>query len=293
MKYEFAKRHRKEYSLKKILKVLGASRSGYYVWLKRKESERSRSESSLLLKIIEIYELSKGSYGSPRITAELLKRGIKVSRQRVSRIMRKNAIKSKIVKKYKVTTNSKHNESISPNLLSGNFRVSEPNKVWVSDITYIWTLEGWLYLTVIMDLFNREILGSSKSKSLSTGSTVIKAFEEACKRRKPSSGLIFHSDRGIQYCSKDFRKRLLKYDINQSMSGKGNCYDNAVSESFFHTLKVELIKGRKFFSRAEASEAIFEYIEIFYNRVRLHSTLDYMSPTEYLNNYKKGLLKVA
>ena len=216
-----------------------------------------------------------------------------MSRQRVSRIMRKNGIKSKIVKNYKVTTNSKHNESINPNLLSGNFQVSEPNKVWVSDITYIWTVEGWLYLTVIMDLFNREILGSSRSKSLSTESTVIKAFEEACKRRTPSLGLIFHSDRGIQYCSKDFRKRLLRYEINQSMSGKGNCYDNAVSESFFHTLKGELIRGRKFLSRAEASEAIFEYIEIFYNRVRLHSTLDYMSPTEYLNNYKKGLLKVA
>ena len=293
MKYEFCKAHRKEHSLVKMLQVLGASRSGYYAWLKRGESNRSKSNNKLKIKIDKIFELHKGRYGSPRITVELHKEGENCSRVRVARLMKELGLRSKTRKKYKVTTNSNHGKKVNKNLLNQSFKISSPDRVWVSDITYVWTKTGWLYLTIIMDLFNREIIGSSKSVDLSSKNTVIKAFKEACMKRIPPVGLIFHSDRGIQYCSEEFRRYLKKYKIEQSMSGKGNCYDNAVSESFFHTLKREAVHGITFLNFEEASRELFEYIEVYYNRNRIHSTLGYMSPLEYLAHYENNLLKVS
>ena len=194
--------------------------------------------------------------------------------------MRLNGIYSKVKKKFKITTHSKHKHPIADNLLERDFTASEPNRVWTSDITYIWTKEGWMYLSVFMDLFNRKIVGWSM-KSRLKDDLITDAFKMAVSTRKPPPGLIVHSDRGLQYCSKNFKEQLNKYKCLQSMSSTGNCYDNAVTESFFHILKTELVYHRKYESRYQARKSIFKYIEMFYNRVRIHSYLGGLSPYEY------------
>lgn len=209
------------------------------------------------------------------------KAGIRISRQRVARLMRKHGIKAKTKRKFKVTTNSKHRFPVSPNLLKQNFYSDSPNKVWVSDITYLYTREGWLYLTVIVDLFNREVVGWSMSNRLTAETTTIAALKQAVGRQRPLPGLVFHSDQGVQFADFKFRQILSKNGMIQSMSSKGNCYDNAVAESFFHTLKTELVHQENYQTRFQARRSVFEYIEMFYNRVRLHSTLDYQSPLEF------------
>ncbi len=211
----------------RMAKLLGTKRESYYKWLSRGVSKREKENEFLLEKIKTIFHLNKKRYGSSRVFQELLKKGIKCSRRRVGKLMKANSMQSIRARKYKVTTNSKHNKIISPNLLNQNFQTDAPNRVWVSDITYIRTNEGWLYLTTVMDLFNREIIGHCKSNNLTAEDTVIKAFDEASRKRSPQKGLIFHSDRGSQYVDKVFRKRLKIYKVTQSMSGKGNCYDNA------------------------------------------------------------------
>ncbi len=261
--------------------VLDVSRSGYYSWVDRPESKRSKANRVLLKAIREIYKESREVYGSPKITEALPDKGLKASRNRVARLMAEHGIKSKIKRKFKVTTNSDHKLPISPNLLKQNFEVSASGKVLVSDITYIRTGEGWLYLTTILDLFHRKVVGWSMSSRMTAEDTTMVALKQYVKHYSPEKGIIFHSDRGVQYASEDFRKLLDKYKFVQSMSGKGNCYDNAVAESFFKTLKAELVYHERYWSRAQARASIFDYIETFYNRLRKHSFLGYLSPVQF------------
>lgn len=268
-----------------MCRVLGISRSGYYAWLKRPESSRQRRNRKLLKEIRKLYKVSRETYGSPRITRALNKKNITCGKNRVARLMRENNIVAKTRKKYKATTNSKHNYPVAENLLNQNFTAGSPNQVWVTDITYIPTDEGWLYLAAIEDLYHRKIVGWSMGSTM-TRKLVLDALRQAVRRYRPSAGLIHHSDRGSQYASHEYQRALKDYKMITSMSRKGNCYDNACMESFFGTLKRELIHGIRFRTRAEARQAIFEYIEVFYNRIRLHSALGYMSPIEYEQTFK-------
>lgn len=235
----------------------------------------------MLKEIKVIHQHSRQTYGSPRITQQLHHRGYSCSRARVARLMAKNNIYAKTKRKFKVTTDSNHQYPVSPDLLNQDFNSDAPNKIWVSDITYIRTKVGWLYLTVILDLFNRQIVGWSLSQRLTAKTTTIPALTDAFQRQRPDTGLIVHSDRGVQYACHEFRNKLADYQMIQSMSGTGNCYDNAVAESFFHTLKTELVYFEKYETKEQARQSVFEYIEVFYNRQRLHSALHYQTPAEY------------
>jgi len=217
------------------------------------------------------------------MTKQLHKLGYTCSRSRVARLMAKNRIYAKTKRKFKVTTDSNHNYPVSSDLLEQHFTVDAPNKIWVSDITYIRTMAGWLYLTIVLDLFNRQIVGWSISHRLTAITTTIPAIVDAFHRQHPTADLIFHSDRGVQYACHDFRTKLAEYHMIQSMSGKGNCYANAVAESFFHTLKTELVYFETYYTREQAKLSIFEYIEVFYNRERLHSTLGDKTPVKFAN----------
>ena len=263
-----------------MCRVLEVSRSGYYRWLKHKPSQRQLDNRSLDAEIRQIYDDSKGRYGSPKITRELRDRGRKVGKNRVAKRMRQTGLRSKIRRKYKVTTDSKHNFPVAPNLLERNFTAQVPDTVWVSDITYLATRTGWLYLTVIIDLFSRIVVGWALSSSLSHEMVVV-ALKRAIRRRRPAKGLIFHSDRGVQYACNDFRQELDKHEFIQSMSRKGDCWDNAVAESFFGILKTELIYHQRYEGHQDTLHSIFEYIEVFYNRQRRHSTIEYLCPSEY------------
>jgi len=292
MKYRFIKQYRSEHCVQKMCRVLKVSRSGYYKWLKGKRSQRAHENAGLLEEIMKIHlDPNMENYGSPRMADELLDRGFFCSIARVARIMKANNIKSKIKRKFKVTTDSDHNKESSPNLLQQNFTVDAPNKVWVSDLTYVWTYEGWLYLTTVIDLFHRKIVGWAMSDRMHSAVTTEKALEQAYKREHPLKALIFHSDRGIQYASEGFREKLSGYGMIQSMSGKGNCYDNAVAESFFKTIKTEHIYKNKYGTRKEARQSIFQYIEYFYNRQRKHSYLGNKSPDQFLMKYLNKFIK--
>jgi transposase InsO family protein len=280
MKYQFIDKHRSEFAVKKMFRALTISKSGYYAWKSRPKSKRNLENEKLDHHIKTIYSKNKGNYGSPRITEALNSQNIACSENRVARRMRINGIKAKTKKRFKVTTNSKHNHPIAKNLLNQDFTAQRPDEVWVSDITYIWTREGWLYLAVILDLFSRRIVGWAMGQHLGQ-ELVINALKQAVWRRRPAPGLIFHSDQGVQYACKAFRKLLKRYKFIQSMSGKGNCYDNAVAESFFHTLKTESVYFESYTTREEAKNSLFEYIEMYYNRQRLHSTLNYCSPVQF------------
>ncbi len=283
MKYQFIDHYRSLFGVGKMCRLFVVSRSGFYRWNQGAESKQSVENRLLLDNIQRIYETAKGRYGSPRITAELQDQGYACSRPRVARLMRKHAIKARTRRKFKVTTNARHNYALVPNLLKQGFWTDAPNRVWVSDITYIRTLEGWLYLTVIIDLFHRKIIGWSMSDGMQTEGTTIPALVMALKRCQPPAGLVFHSDRGVQYACDQFVALLKRFKVIQSMSGRGNCYDNAVAESFFHTLKTELVYHELYRTREEARRSLFEYLEGFYNRTRRHSTLGYKSPVEYEN----------
>jgi putative transposase len=280
MKYIFIKNNRSTFRLKKMCQVFSVSRSGYYLWLKRPKSKTKIANEKLLKIIIEIFNYNHQRYGSRRVCFELRLRGIACNRNHVARLMHQIDLKSKRFRKFKTTTNSKHNLPVAPNLINKNFVVEQPNRVWVSDITYIGTCEGWLYVSIILDLFSRQVVGWAMSQRINK-ELVLSALNQAIDRRSPAPGLIFHSDRGVQYASNEVRQLLKTNQINQSMSKKGDCYDNAVAESFFATLKLELIYPDFFRTRAEARLKIFEYIEIFYNRRRLHSFLNYMTPFQF------------
>jgi transposase InsO family protein len=263
-----------------MCQILKVSRSGYYKREHKKPGNRNKENNTLLNRIKVVYEENRGCYGSLRITKQLNKYGITCGKNRIARIMRKNNIRAKTKKKFKVTTNSKHNYPAVPNLLKQDFTAAGINQKWVSDITYIYTKEGWLYLAGILDLCSKKIVGWSFSERL-TKDLSINALEQALKGRSINGELILHSDRGIHYSCYDYTDLVAGNNIIQSMSGKGNCYDNAVMESFFKTLKSELIRWEKYTTRDEAKKSIFEYIEVYYNRRRMHSSIGYMSPVEF------------
>lgn len=264
-----------------MCRALEVSRSGYYAWKTRPKSNRVIHNEQLLIEIRRIFLENNSNYGSPRIWDQLRnKEHIPCSENRVARLMRASAIVAIQRRKFRVTTTSKHDYPVWPNVLNRNFMVERPNSVWVSDITYIWTFEGWLYLAAILDLFSRGIVGLAMDKTIAD-TLVTQAMRQAILQRGPAKGLICHTDRGSQYAGNDFKAILAQNEFIGSMSKKGDCWDNAVAESFFHTLKVELIHRNKFRTRDEAKRKIFEYVEMYYNRRRAHSTLGNMSPFEY------------
>ena len=264
-----------------MCKVLKVSRSCYYRWYTGNISKRVFENQRLTQVIKQVFEESKRTYGSPRITANLKRQGYVISRPRVAKLMRKEGLRSKIKRRFRVTTNSNHGYSISENHLCRNFKPKTLNETWVSDITYIKTDQGWLYLTTIIDLFDRQVIGWALSKSLFTNETIIPAWKMAFTKRTIDKPLVLHSDRGVQYAIIEFRK-LLKTNclIIQSMSRKGNCWDNVVAESFFKTLKSELIYHEDYITIKQAKTAVFEYFETWYNTRRLDSSLDYKTPKE-------------
>ena len=268
------------FRVKKMCQVLKVSRSGYYYWLKYPISQRKIKDMELKEEIRRIYHKNCKRYGSPRIHQQLLREGYAIGKKRVERLMSELGIQAVAKRKYKATTDSAHTKPVAENHLNRNFTPGKPNISWVADITYIPTAEGWLYLATIMDLYSRKIIGWSLRDRL-TKELVIAALDMALKQRNLSADLLLHSDRGSQYASELYQLLLLKNGILCSMSGKGNCWDNAVMESFYRTLKIELIYQNSYQTRREAQRDIFEYIEIFYNRERLHSSLGYCSPEEY------------
>jgi len=264
-----------------MCRALDVSRSGYYAFKTRPKSQAGISNERLLIEITRVFLENNRNYGSPRIWNQLHhEESMRCSLNRVARVMRSNGIVAIQKRKFRVTTNSKHDHPVWPNVLQRNFAVEKPNAVWVSDITYIWTLEGWLYLAAVLDLFSRGIVGLAMDKTIAETLT-LQAMTQAILRRNPPKGLICHSDRGSQYAGNNFKAVLAQNEFIGSMSKKGDCWDNAVVESFFHTLKVELIHRTKFKTRAEAKGKIFEYVEMYYNRKRAHSTIGYLSPFEY------------
>jgi putative transposase len=267
--------------------ILNVSRSGYYRYLKAIPSQREQENEILLKEIQRIHRESRQTYGSPRIHAELKRLGHQCSRRRVARLMKKANIRAKMVKQFKVTTKINTSHPIAANALAQDFTAQAPNKKWVADITYVRTVEGWLYLAIILDLFSRKIVGIAMDDSLNKA-LVIQALNQALTRRKVTGDLIHHSDKGCQYTSQAFQTLLAQADITCSMSGTGNCFDNAVAESFFHTLKTEHVYFECYQTREQAKASIFEYIEIFYNNQRKHSYLNYLSPVEFeKNHYQK------
>jgi putative transposase len=264
--------------------VLGVSKSGYFKWIKRPKSDRQKRHEKLSQEILQTHLEHKQRYGSVKIAKTLNQRGVKVSERTVSRIMTENGWKSCTVKKYKATTNSKHNHPVSENVLDRQFKADKPNQLWVTDITYIPTNEGWLYLATVMDLYSRKIIGWAMDKTM-TKELVIAALRMAYKRQNPGKGVIHHSDRGVQYASLEYQKQLKQYGMISSMSRKGNCYDNACIESFHGILKRELVYQTKYKTREEAKQSLFEYIEFFYNSKRIHSTLGYRTPNEFERLY--------
>lgn len=264
-----------------MCKVLKISRSAYYAWRKRHPSKRAHFDKVLSKEIQAVHKSSYKTYGSPRIHEELSRRGIKVSRTKVARVMRAMGIRSEIKLKHRPsTTDSKHRLAVADNVLDRQFSVDAPAVSWVSDLTYISTAEGWLYLTVVIDLYDRKVIGWAFSKTMLTNETTIAALRMALLNRKPTDDLTFHSDRGSQYGSTEFTKLLNQYSITPSMSRKGNCWDNAVAESFFKTLKVECVYRTEYFTIEQAKKDIFTYIEAWYNIRRRHSALNYATPLE-------------
>jgi putative transposase len=257
-----------------MCKILKISRSSYYSWLTRRPCKRSTENRDLAARIKQIYESSKKTYGSPRVTIKLQEEGFHISKPRVARLMKKQNLKSIIRKKWVITTNSRHNYPVVENKLNRCFTAAGPNQAWVSDITYIKTLQGWLYLTVIIDLYDRKVAGWSFSISLKAAYTTIPAWKMAARNRPITQGLVFHSDRGIQYACYEFANLLSSYKlVERSMSRKGDCWDNAVAESFFKTLKAELIYHQSYKTFKEAELSVFEYIETWYNGNRIHTSI--------------------
>ncbi len=278
MKYVWMHSERENHSLSLMCDVLKVCRSGYYKWLNNRDTPRKRERERLLQRILEIFEESRESYGCPRVYEQLIAEGFKVGYNAVEKLMKDNEITPKRKRKFKSTTDSKHDLPIAPNVLDRQFTVEEPDEAWVSDITYIETAQGWLYLCVFIDLYSRCVVGWSMSANM-TANLVLDAFRMGMGKRGRAP-IVAHSDRGSQYASSLFRAELEEHGCIQSMSRKGNCWDNAVAESFFGSLKSEMIYRTSFSTRIQASMSVFDYIEIFYNKRRLHSALGYITPWE-------------
>jgi putative transposase len=287
VRFAFIFKHRRHYPVAKLCQCLHVSRGGYYDWSKRKPSERKERRAKLTRNIVRIFNQSSKVYGTRKVKEQLAREGYQVSERTVRSIMQENKLKSKTVRKYKATTNSNHQLPVYENVVNQQFNVPELNKVWVGDITYIATSEGWLYLASVMDLCTRKIVGWQISERM-TKDLVISALENAYKRQHPEEGLLFHSDRGTQYASHDFQNKLKRYQMKPSMSRKGNCYDNACIEAFHSVLKKELVYPHKFKTRSAAKKQLFDYIECFYNSNRIHGTIGYLTPNEYERKLKKA-----
>ena len=272
--------HEKRFPVRVMCRAVDVSPAGYYAWAARPESGRTAANRRLVTLIRVIHAESRRTYGSPRVHAALQGQGQRVGAHRVARLMRTAAIRARSVKKWRTTTNSSHPHPVAPNTLNRQFAVAAPNRVWAGDITYVWTAEGWLYLAVVLDLYSRMAIAWAMGSRL-TETLATEALTMALGRRQPSAGLLHHSDRGSQYAALLYREVLARHGITVSMSRRANCWDNAVVESFFHTLKTELVSHRRYATRAEAKQEIFEWLEVFYNRTRRHSTLGYRSPAEF------------
>jgi putative transposase len=278
------------YPLAELAWALDVSRSGYYRWLKAPESKRAQAARELTAHIRRIHGKSRKSYGSPRVFHKLRQEGVQTSENRVARLMQAAGIKARSKRAFRPrTTDSNHPDPIAPNRLKSQLAPAAPNQVWVADITYIWTLEGWIYLAAVMDLFSRKIVGWALAPTMETP-LVKEALQRALTSRRPAAGLLHHSDRGSQYASSDFRKLLDSWQIKPSMSAPACCYDNAAMESFWSTLKTEIPSPAPFENIQTARRAIFDYIETFYNPLRLHSALDYQSPVDFetKNHYQEN-----
>lgn len=286
MRFEFIEAEKASFPVAFMCRHLGVSRAGFYAWRERPASLRELDDERLLAQIRAIHAESKGRYGSPRVRRELAAKGIHASKHRVARLMQENGLRGRRRRRFRHTTDSNHALPIAPNTLAQDFTVDAPNRVWVTDITYIPTREGWLYLAAILDLYSRRVVGWSMSERI-TRQLTLDALAMALRARAPGHGLLHHSDRGSQYASADYQAALTAAGITCSMSRKGNCYDNAVAESFFATLKTELVHDADWDTRAQARSAIFEYLEVFYNRRRRHSSIGYVSPEEFELKYEE------
>jgi putative transposase len=280
VKYAFIEAHRAQFAVPAMCELLEVSRSGYHAWRGRGPSARECENTRLLAHIRAIHAASHGSYGSPRVHRELGAQGQRVSLNRVRRLMQQNDIAARHKRKFRATTDSRHSLPVAPNRLEQHFVAERPDQVWLADVSYVWTDEGWLYLACVLDLYSRAIVGWAMSER-NDRHLAIAALAMAHFRRRPARGLIHHSDRGSPYCSHDYQKLLTQYGMVCSMSRKGDCYDNAPMESWFKSLKVEWVNGRRYATREQARSDIFSYVETFYNPCRLHSSLGYVSPREF------------
>ena len=280
MKFTFIDAAKEEFPVQRLCKVLGVSQSGYFAWRSRPASRRQRDDLVLLAHVRSAFVLSNGTYGSPRMTRELQDQGLRVGRRRTARLMRENGLRARQPRRFRRTTDSLHAFPVAPNLLDQDFTASGPNEKWGADLSYIWTREGWLYLAVVIDLYARRVVGWAVSDRLHK-ELALAALRRALAVRRPATGLIHHSDRGSQYCSIEYQAELRKHGLLISMSGKGNCYDNSMVETFFKTLKSELVWRTRFQTRSEAREALARYIDGFYNPTRRHSALDFVSPAQF------------
>ena len=280
MRFRLIDQAKKEFPVQRLCDVLGVSQSGYFAWRGRPACRRRREDMVLLAHVRSAFALSNGTYGSPRMTRELRDDGLKVGRRRTARLMRENGLRARQKRRFKRTTDSHHAWPVAPNIIDQDFAAERPNEKWGADISYVWTREGWLYLAVVIDLFARRVVGWAVGDRLHRD-LALAALRRALLTRRPLAGLIHHSDRGSQYCSLDYQAELQRHGILTSMSGKGNCYDNAMVETFFKTLKSELVWRTVFQTRSEAEQAIALYIDGFYNHVRRHSALDFVSPVQF------------
>lgn len=264
-----------------MARVLGVSRSGFYYWRRRSEpGPRAEAQATLDELVAAAFHHFRRRYGAPRITRHLREQGHCYDGKTVASSLRRQGLRAKAAKRFKATTDSNHNRPVAENLLEQDFSAERPNQKWAGDITYLWTDEGWVYLAVILDLYSRQVIGWAMNKTM-TAKLVCDALQMALWRRKMPQGVIVHTDRGSQYCSKRYQRMLRRHDLVCSMSGKGNCYDNACAETFFHSMKIEAIYGEQFPTRHSIRQEVFEYIETFYNTIRQHSTLGYISPAAF------------
>ena len=292
MKYEFIARHKKTWPVDLMCRLLGVQRNGYYGYVKRQNNPEDTEHKELIDWIKKISESSGYTYGSRRIRKALNALGYPIGRKRTGRLMKEAGVLVRYRKKYKVTTNSNHKKPLFNNVLDRQFTVAAPNRAYVSDITYVWTQEGWLYLAVVIDLYSRKVVGWSMSSRMKAD-LVCDALKTALWQRKPGRGLIVHSDRGVQYASRPYTQLLSQYGCVGSMSRKGNCWDNAVAESFFGSLKQELVQWKNYQTRLEAQQDILGYIAMHYNSKRLHSFLGYMAPNQYEAQGEMAWEKIA
>jgi putative transposase len=283
VRFAFIRAHANEHAITTMCRVLAVSKAGYYAWVKRPPSARAKADAQLAVAIRAVHRRSRATYGSPRVHAELRATGVRVSEKRVARVMRAAGVRAKQRRRFRVTTDSRHGEPVAPNVLARQFGVGQvggADRVWAGDITYVPTREGWLYLAVVLDLASRRVIGWAMRHTLERGLT-LDALTMAVAQRRPAAGVLHHSDRGSQYAGGDYQALLTQHGMRCSMSRKGDCWDNAVVESFFATLKAELVDDADWATREEARTALFEYIEGWYNRQRRHSSLGYRSPVQY------------